>query len=71
MVNRFTWRARAYKIVRKNPVSSNTGIALGTTMQEFLKGTVRTAGAVTAGAGLGYPGAGLRIVAAGRPEGGR
>ncbi len=40
-------------------------------MQEFLKRTVRTAGAVTVGAGLGYPGAGLRIVAAGRPEGGR
>ncbi len=71
VVNRFSWRARAYKIVRKNPVSGNTGIALGSTMQEFLKRTVRTAGVVAAGAGLGYPGAGLRIVAGGRPEGGR
>ena len=40
-------------------------------MQELLKGTVRTAGAVAADAGLGYPGAGWRIVAGGRPEGGR
>jgi hypothetical protein len=40
-------------------------------MQKFLKRTVRTAGAVAVGAGLGYPGAGLRIVAGGRPEGGR
>ncbi len=70
-VNRFSWRARAYKIARKNPVSGNTGIALGSTMQELLKRTVRTAGAVAVGAGLGYPGAGLRIVAEGRPEGGR
>jgi hypothetical protein len=40
-------------------------------MHELLKWTVRTAGAVAAGAGLGYPGAGLRIVAGARPEGGR
>ncbi len=40
-------------------------------MQELLKRTVRTAGADAVGAGLGYPGAGLRIVAAGRLEGGR
>ncbi len=71
VVNRFSWRARAYKIVPQNPVSGNTGIVLGSTMQEFLKRTVRTAGAVAVGAGLGYPGAGLRIVAGGRPEGGR
>ncbi len=71
VVNRFSWRARAYKIARKNPVRGNTGIALGSTMQELLKRTVRTAGAVAVGAGLGYPGAGLRIVAGGRPEGGR
>ncbi len=71
VVNRFSWRARPYKIARKNPVSGNTGIALGSTMQEFLKQTVRTAGAVAVGAGLGYPGAGLRIVAGGWPEGGR
>ena len=40
-------------------------------MQEFLKRTVRTARAVAVGAGLGYPGTGVRIVAAARPEGGR
>ena len=40
-------------------------------MQDILKRTARTARAVAAGAGLGYPGAGLRIVAGVRPEGGR
>ncbi len=40
-------------------------------MQEFLKRTVRTACAVAVGVGLGYPGAGLRVVAGGWPEGGR
>ncbi len=71
VVNRFSSRARAYKIARKNPVNGNTGIALGSTMQEFLKRTVRAACAVAVGVGLGYPGAGLRVVAGGRPEGGR
>ena len=71
VVNGFSSRARAYKIAGKNPGSGKTGIALGSTMQEFLKRTVRAACAVAAGAGLGYPGAGLRIVAGGRPEGGR
>ncbi len=42
----------------------------GSDMQEFFKRTVRVARVVANGLGLGYPGAGLRVVAGGWPEGG-